>query len=125
MRPVAHGTSDAKGPAIMTATLSPDSTLEPVSDITPVAPAASTAKRPRALQVMGALLLAAAVGGGAWYAHGVGRETTDDAQVEGHIMNVSARLSGHVARVLVQDNQIVDEGTLLVQLDDADLKAKA
>jgi membrane fusion protein (multidrug efflux system) len=109
----------------MTATISPDSTFEPVSDTSSSPAATSAAKRPRALQVMGALLLAATVGGGAWYAHGVGHESTDDAQVEGHIMNVSARVAGHVAQVLVQDNQIVEQGALLVQLDDADLKAKA
>ncbi len=86
--------------------------------------AAAPTKRPRALYVLGALLTAAAVGVGGFYAHGVGRESTDDAQVEGRIMNVSPRISAQVARVLVEDNQIVNEGDLLVELDKGDLAAR-
>lgn len=86
---------------------------------------AEAKKRPRALYVLSALTLIAAAAGGAYYAHGVGRESTDDAQVEGHIMNVSTRIPGQVARVLVQDNQMVNEGDLLIELDRSDFDAKA
>src|SRR3954464_13170823 len=50
-----------------------------------------------------------------------GKETTDDAQVEGHVSPVAARISGQVKRVLVRDNQRVKQGDILVELDDADL----
>src|SRR5437016_1399319 len=89
-----------------------------------IPPKAEAKKRPRALYVLSTLALLAAAAGGAYYAHGIGKETTDDAQVEGHIMNVSARIPGQVARVFVKDNQTVNEGDLLVELDRSDLDAK-
>jgi membrane fusion protein (multidrug efflux system) len=47
-------------------------------------------------------------------------ESTDDAQVDGHINSVSARISGHVIKLNVQDNQFVQAGTVLVEIDPAD-----
>src|SRR5713101_3469492 len=47
-------------------------------------------------------------------------ESTDDAQVDGHINSISARVSGHVAKLSVQDNQFVQAGTVLVEIDPAD-----
>ena len=47
-------------------------------------------------------------------------ESTDDAQVDGHINSVSARISGHVIKLNVQDNQYVSAGTVLVEIDPAD-----
>jgi membrane fusion protein (multidrug efflux system) len=88
------------------------------------APAAAR-KGGRARIVMAGLLAAAALGGGLWYAQGVGKQATDDAQVEGHVMNVSARVSGQVAQVYARDNQTVHEGDLLVELDHSELDAKA
>src|SRR5712692_3862877 len=47
-------------------------------------------------------------------------ESTDDAQVDGHVNSVSARISGHVTKLNVQDNQYVQAGTVLVEIDPAD-----
>jgi len=47
-------------------------------------------------------------------------ETTDDAQVDGHIDAVSSRISGHVMDVLVEDEQYVRAGDLLVRIDPKD-----
>ncbi len=47
-------------------------------------------------------------------------ESTDDAQVDGHINPISARVSGHVAKLNVEDNQFVPAGTVLVEIDPAD-----
>jgi len=47
-------------------------------------------------------------------------ESTDDAQVDGHINSISARVSGHVVKLNVQDNQSVEAGTVLVEIDPAD-----
>ncbi|MGA9528876.1 MAG: HlyD family secretion protein [Terriglobales bacterium] len=47
-------------------------------------------------------------------------ESTDDAQIDGHINSVSARVSGHVVKLNVDDNQYVEKGTLLVEIDPAD-----
>src|SRR5580692_309111 len=47
-------------------------------------------------------------------------ESTDDAQVDGHVNSISARISGHVIKLNVQDNQFVQAGTVLVEIDPAD-----
>jgi membrane fusion protein (multidrug efflux system) len=48
------------------------------------------------------------------------RESTDDAQVDGHIVPISPRISGTIIAVLVEDNQPVKAGQELVKLDPAD-----
>jgi membrane fusion protein (multidrug efflux system) len=52
--------------------------------------------------------------------HYSGRESTDDAQVDGHINPVSSRVSGTVLKVDVLDNQEVAAGTVLVEIDPKD-----
>ena len=47
-------------------------------------------------------------------------ESTDDAQVDGHINSISTRISGHVVKLNVLDNQYVQAGTVLVEIDPAD-----
>src|SRR5215510_11840465 len=47
-------------------------------------------------------------------------ESTDDAQIDGHVNSISARVSGHVISLRVQDNQYVEAGTLLAEIDPAD-----
>ena len=47
-------------------------------------------------------------------------ESTDDAQVDVHLYPVSARVSGHVLLVNVDDNQWVDKGAVLVEIDPKD-----
>ncbi len=48
------------------------------------------------------------------------RESTDDAQIDGHVIPISSRISGNVLSVLVNDNQSVKAGESLVKLDPAD-----
>jgi membrane fusion protein (multidrug efflux system) len=50
-------------------------------------------------------------------------ESTDDAQVDGHLMPISARISGYVDKVNVDDNQYVKAGTVLVEIDPRDYQA--
>ena len=47
-------------------------------------------------------------------------ESTDDAQVDGHLNSISPRVSGHVLQLLVEDNQYVEAGSPLVQIDPKD-----
>src|SRR5208283_3343496 len=47
-------------------------------------------------------------------------EATDDAQVDGHVNSVSTRISGHVIKLNVLDNQSVQAGAVLVEIDPAD-----
>jgi membrane fusion protein (multidrug efflux system) len=57
---------------------------------------------------------------GAWLWLTAGRESTDDAQVEAHVLPIAARVPGSVLRVSVSDNRQVDAGTVLVELDPRD-----
>ena len=92
--------------------------------VVPVAPAKQRFIRRRSTRVFAGLTAVAILGGlGAW-ALGRGKESTDDAQVEGRVVSVSPRVSGQVEKVLVIDNQPVKQGDLLVQLDVRDLDAK-
>jgi membrane fusion protein (multidrug efflux system) len=47
-------------------------------------------------------------------------EDTDDAQIDGHLNSISARVSGHVLKLLVEDNQYVAAGTPLIEIDPKD-----
>ena len=75
-----------------------------------------------------ALLCLAAVtgigGGTAYYFYSLSYESTDDAFIDGHIVPVSSRAAGHVAKVYVTDNQWVEQGTLLAELDPRDYEAR-
>jgi membrane fusion protein (multidrug efflux system) len=54
------------------------------------------------------------------YRYATSYESTDDAQVDGHINSISARITGHVVKLNVQDNQYVEAGAVLVEVDPAD-----
>jgi membrane fusion protein (multidrug efflux system) len=86
--------------------------------------AATTKKSPKAKYVFAALALVLASGGTAAWAQGRGKESTDDAFVEGHVASVAARIQGQVVRVYVKDNQLVEVGTVLVEIDDRDAKVR-
>jgi membrane fusion protein, multidrug efflux system len=85
---------------------------------------APPAKRRRAPFVAGGLVLAAVAVAGVIYWMRLGKEKTDDAQVEAHVSSVAAQIAGQVRRVAVADNQEVKAGDVLVELDDRDQQAK-
>jgi membrane fusion protein (multidrug efflux system) len=74
----------------------------------------------RALMLGGAVLVAVLVG---LFLHYHNRESTDDAQVDGHITPVASKVYGRVAEVLVDDNQQVKAGQVLVRIDPRDYQA--
>jgi len=74
--------------------------------------------RTRLIVLVGALVLIA--GGLAIWRYLSSYESTDDAQVDAHLHPVSARISGHVIRVSVGDNQWVKRGAVLVEIDPTD-----
>ncbi|HEY5960417.1 MAG TPA: HlyD family secretion protein [Polyangiaceae bacterium] len=78
-------------------------------------------KAPKIL--LGLTVLACIVGGGVWVL-GRGKESTDDAQVEGHVVTISVRTPGQVAKVLVSDNQVVKQDDILLELDPDELRAR-
>jgi membrane fusion protein, multidrug efflux system len=71
------------------------------------------------LSALGALALA---GGTFWYIDNVGYETTDDAAIEGHVIQVSPKVSAHVKTVHFDDNYQVKKGDLLIELDTRDFE---
>jgi membrane fusion protein, multidrug efflux system len=60
-----------------------------------------------------------------WWWHARQYEETDDAQVDGHIYPLSARVSGHIAGVRVEEGQFVKAGTVLVEIDPKDYEVAA
>ena len=79
----------------------------------------SLTQQPRFQIVAGIVVLA--VGGVAvWYRIAAGRESTDDAQVDAHVTPIAARVGGAVIRVPIADNQQVNAGEVLVEIDPRD-----
>ncbi|HEV2385738.1 MAG TPA: HlyD family secretion protein [Candidatus Acidoferrales bacterium] len=72
---------------------------------------------------VGAAALVALGAAGIWYYY-QGRESTDDAQVNGHITPISPKVYGTVAQVLVDDNDLVHAGEVLVKIDPRDSQAR-
>ena len=93
----------------------------------PEPPALESAPKPlmspkirRALVIVGGVLVAVFVGLLVYFHN---RESTDDAQVDGHITPIASKVYGRVAEVLVDDNQAVKAGQVLVKVDPADYQA--
>ena len=77
-------------------------------------------QNPMAKWILAVVALALVAGGFiAWRYYSV-RESTDDAQIDGHINPISSRISGTVQKVHYDDNQLVQAGTLLIELDPKD-----
>ncbi len=96
---------------------------------TPAPPPAPKAKGgPRRLVLLG-VLAAGLIAGGIWGWREISfyriHVETDDAQVEAHIDPVLPKIAGFVERVLVDDNQRVKQGDLLLTIDARDYRARA
>ena len=82
-------------------------------------------ERPHAPKfLIGTILVALVAGFFAWRYFST-YESTDDAQVDGHMMPVSARIAGYIAKVNVTDNQLVRAGDVLVEIDPRDYQVAA
>ena len=67
-----------------------------------------------------AAVVAVVLGVGAWLWLTAGQESTDDAQVEAHVTPIAARVGGTILAVPAPDNQQVEAGALLAQIDPRD-----
>ncbi len=76
--------------------------------------------RGRWVIVLAGFVVLLVVAGAWWYLSG--RESTDDAEVDGHIVPIAARVGGTVADVKIDDNQVVQAGALLVEIDPRDYR---
>ena len=102
----------------------PETGKEPSADLPPPAdrgrtlPVRRTSTRRRNIIILAVIVV---VIGGVFLWHYLGSyESTDDAQADVHLYPVSARVSGYVVRVNVDDNQWVEKGTVLVEIDPKD-----
>lgn len=72
-------------------------------------------------------VIVAAIAGSIWMTNYLiftfSHESTDDAFINAHIVQISPRVDGHVSNVYVSDNQWVKKGDLLVELDSRDFQA--
>jgi membrane fusion protein (multidrug efflux system) len=98
----------------------PESGKKPAAAEAPV----KKSHRRTVLVIAGTVAILVAIGGLIWYANARHYEDTDDAFLDGHIVDVSSRIAGHVVKVLVNDNQLVKAGDKLVELDPDVLEAK-
>jgi membrane fusion protein (multidrug efflux system) len=81
-------------------------------------------RRPAFLIGAALILLLAIWFGVRYWVYARSHETTDDAFIDGHIVQVSPKVSGYVLKVYVNDNQTVNTGDLIAELDARDLQAK-
>jgi len=82
--------------------------------------AADRARDPRFRVVLLLAAIVLVVAGVLLFRYFTSYESTDDAQVDGHINSISARISGHVIKLNVEDNQYVQAGTVLAEIDPTD-----
>jgi membrane fusion protein, multidrug efflux system len=95
---------------------------EPKSRGPGVAPGRRLARRfkPRTKILLAVFGLVVILSGILLYLYFTTFESTDDAQIDGYIYPVSPRVTGYVTRVTVDNNQYVEAGTVLAQLDPKD-----
>jgi membrane fusion protein, multidrug efflux system len=75
---------------------------------------------PNAIWIIAAVVVLLVIGGIFVWQYYAARESTDDAQIDGHIDPISPRVTGTVVNVLHDDNEVVQAGTLLVEMDPKD-----
>ncbi|HET8781819.1 MAG TPA: HlyD family secretion protein [Pyrinomonadaceae bacterium] len=81
-------------------------------------------KRPNVIIPAAMLLLIAIVFGVRYWLHSRSHESTDDAFIDGHIIQVSPKASGYIAKIYVNDNQQVNAGDLIIELDARDYEVR-
>ena len=79
-------------------------------------------RKPWLRNLLRVLVVVAIIAAALFWWEGRKFEDTDDAQVDGHIYPISARVTGHVTKVNVEEGQFVKAGTVLVEIDDSDYK---
>jgi membrane fusion protein, multidrug efflux system len=127
MMPVNNGDSSGKHTAVVTEESSPskERSETPVLEFQKGGTQVSHVRRalrdhPRKAVVGFIILLVVLAGAFHFIRNAFLFESTDDAQVDGHIMPLSARISGYVLKVPVMEGQLVQAGDVLVTIDSQD-----
>ncbi|MFN7930121.1 MAG: HlyD family secretion protein [Blastocatellia bacterium] len=84
----------------------------------------TTLRRPLALFLVSALVLIGLMYGVRAFWHARNYEGTDDAFIEGQVVQLSPKVAGHVLKVYIRENQQVKQGDLLLELDPRDFEAR-
>jgi membrane fusion protein (multidrug efflux system) len=87
-----------------------------------IVPETKKEKKTTQIVIVGLAAMLACGAATGWALYSQGYESTDDAQVDGHLNVVSARLAGTTSAVYVTENQTVEAGQLLVDLDPSEQK---
>ena len=74
------------------------------------------------VRILAGVVIIAIVAIGGWLFATSGRESTDDAQIDAHVTPVAARVGGTVKAVAVAENQEVEAGAVLVEIDRRDFE---
>jgi membrane fusion protein (multidrug efflux system) len=81
-------------------------------------------RRPTVLVIAAIVLLIATIAGIRYWLYSRSHESTDDAFIDGHIIQISPKASGYVAKIYVDDNQQVKAGDLIVEIDARDYQTR-
>src|SRR5580704_17839423 len=103
-------------------TINPKVGAETHAGATTHVPDARGSSRAVKLLVLLAVLVAAGVGAKQLWGYFDSYESTDDAQIEGHLNGISSRISGTVTEVHFENNQKIVAGEVLVELDPRDYR---
>ena len=102
----------------------PDSPAEEGRAVDEPAPSPrSNGKRRRLIAIGVVVAVVLAIGGLLYWLYARQFESTDDAFVDGDIIQINPKVSAHVVSIPVKTNQLVHKGDLLVELDPADIQA--
>src|SRR5882724_4570033 len=115
--------SDIREPVIKTQEIS-RSEMAPVDERLNVTTASNQSSHRRKILAGGAVLIVALAASAYYFWFLAPYESTDDATIEGHVTAVAPQISGRVTQVLVQDNQEVKEGDVLLEIDPRDYETK-
>src|SRR5207249_4845916 len=96
----------------------------PVSPDRPTEPAKPGGRKRTVFMIMGVVLLGLAAVGVRRWIYGFSHVSTDNAQVDGHIVPILPKVGGYVMEVRTDENRAVKAGDTLVVLDDRDYRAR-
>src|SRR5438477_12003456 len=115
----------------MATTIEPEVRRESAAKAAPPAPPAPAPAEPKpggrrgtAFMIMGGVLLALVALGARRWIYGLSHVSSDNAQVDGHIVPILPKVGGFVTEVRIDENQNVKAGDTLVVLDDRDYKVR-
>src|SRR5437762_6116010 len=96
----------------------------PVSPDQPTEPAKPGGRKRTVFIIMGVVLLGLVAVGVRRWIYSLTHVSTDNAQVDGHIIPILPKVGGYVVEVRTDENRQVKAGDTLVVLDDRDYKAR-